>query len=84
MVAWVLQVHSSGLYMHTEIHEGKKEAGVGAHLRLGRPLSVTLLGGKTEEYEDLDEVCARFADPFVSNLKQVLRHRCGWGPFCSD
>ncbi|CAL8470742.1 g10284 [Coccomyxa elongata] len=74
-ITLTMKVHSSGVYMHTEIREGKKEAGVGAHLRLGRPLSITLLGGKTEEYEDLDEVCARFADPFVSNLKQVLRHR---------
>ncbi|BDA45673.1 Transcription elongation factor SPT6 [Coccomyxa sp. Obi] len=74
-ITLTIKVHSSGVYMHTEFHEGKKEAGVGAHLRLGRPLSVTLLGGKKEEYEDLDEVCARFADPFVSNLKQVLGHR---------
>jgi hypothetical protein len=77
------QVHGRGadglgsdVYLHTEVREGKKEGGVGAHLRLGRPLSITLAGGRTEEYEDLDEILARYADPYISNLKQVMRHRC--------
>lgn len=63
--------------MHQEIREGEKETGVGAHLRLGRPLSITLLADRrVEEYEDLDEVLARFAEPLAANIKAVRAHRC--------
>jgi hypothetical protein len=69
---------TSDMFMHTDIMEGPKEGGPGAHLQLGKPLTIRWVGGGEEEYEDLDEVLARYAEPFVANIKQVLRHR--WAP----
>lgn len=78
-----LQVHKrtdDGLgndaYCHKEIIEGPKGTAVGAHLKLGRPLEIEHLGfSKPEQYEDLDEILARFAEPFVSHIKQIKGHK---------
>jgi SH2 domain len=47
---------------------------MGAHLKLGTPLSIDL-GGKMEKYEDLDEVVARYVEPYVENFRALVRHR---------
>ena len=59
------------MVQHFDIKEGKKP-GVGhtANLALGTPL--TLEG---TDYDDLDEVYARFVEPLVSSLKKVIKHR---------
>ena len=59
------------MVQHFDIKEGKKP-GVGhtANLALGTPL--TLEG---TDYDDLDEVYARFVEPLVSSLKKLIKHR---------
>ena len=49
---------------------------MGSHLTLGTPLTIEMLGGKEKEtYEDLDEVVARYVEPYVANVKELVRHR---------
>ena len=71
------------MYMHTDIMEGPKEKGSAAHLQLGKPLTIRLVGKPNskgdppqEQYEDLDEVIVRYAEPLVGNINRVLGHRC--------
>ena len=63
--------YGPGIYGHYDIKEGAKP-GVGhtANLALGSPLTV-----EGVEYEDLDEVYARFVEPIVGFLKDITRHR---------
>lgn len=64
-------------YYHQEVREGPKGSAIGAHLKLGKPLEIAFLGAKDglEQYEDLDEILARFAEPFVAHVKQIKCHR---------
>jgi hypothetical protein len=48
-----------------------------ARLSLGRPLTIELPGGRSEQYEDLDEVVARFVDPLIDNVR--VGGGCCWG-----
>ncbi len=79
-----MQVHKrtddgliSDIYLSKEVKEGPKGSAVGAHLKLGKPLEITFLGAKggSEHYEDLDEILARFVEPYVAQLKQIKGHR---------
>ena len=68
----------SDIYLSKEVKEGPKGSAVGAHLKLGKPLEISFLGAKegSEQYEDLDEILARFVEPYVAQLKQIKGHRC--------
>ena len=68
----------SDIYLSKEVKEGPKGSAVGAHLKLGKPLEISFLGaaGGSEQYEDLDEILARFVEPYVAQLKQIKGHRC--------
>jgi hypothetical protein len=63
------------MLLSQEVAEGPKGGGAGAHLQLGRPLSITTVAG-AQEFEDLDEIVARYAEPLAANFKAVTRHRC--------
>jgi transcription elongation factor SPT6 len=55
------------VFFHVEIKEGGKDGKASANnLKLGKPLVID-----DQEYEDLDEVVARFVDPVVTNVKKV-------------
>mmetsp|Transcript_1566 Transcript_1566/g.5360 ORF Transcript_1566/g.5360 Transcript_1566/m.5360 type:complete len:1419 (+) Transcript_1566:173-4429(+) len=58
------------VYSHVEIRESMKGRDGATNLQLGVPLSV----GDTP-YEDLDEIVARFVEPYTSFLKKMLRFR---------
>ena len=62
--------------LSVEVAEGEKAGGPGAHLQLGRPLTIATVAGP-QQFEDLDEILARFAEPLVSHVASVARHRCG-------
>ena len=66
-------------YYNVECREGPKGSAVGAHLQLGKPLEISFLGakapGSAEQYEDLDEILARYAEPFGQHIKQIKGHR---------
>ncbi len=47
--------------------QGNKTAS--ARLTLGLPLTIDLPGGKAEQYEELDEVLARFVEPLMDNVR---------------
>ena len=80
----MVQVHkrtkdgsASDTYLSQKVMEGPKGSAVGAHLKLGKPLEISFLGasGGSEQYEDLDEIIARYVEPYVSLLKQIKEHR---------
>jgi len=84
VVCALLQVHKrtddgliSDIYYAQDVIEGPKGSAVGAHLKLGKPLEISFLGanGGFERYEDLDEIIARFVEPYVAQLKQIKGHR---------
>ena len=64
------------MLLSQEIMEGPKEAGGASHLQLGRPLSITTTATGRQEFEDLDEIIARYAEPLVANFRSITRHRC--------
>ena len=66
------------MLLSQEVAEGPKGGGAGAHLQLGRPLSIMSVAG-AQEFEDLDEIVARYAEPLAANFKAVTRHRCACG-----
>lgn len=60
-----------GVYTHIDVLEGGKDSkDFTSFLSLGKTLQI---GDDT--FEDLDEVIARYVDPLVSNLKEMLRYR---------
>ena len=60
------------LVVHKDVVEGAKRGALG----LGTPLKLTTDGNKREEeYEDLDEIIARFVDPYAAMCQQVTDHR---------
>ena len=66
-------------YYNVECREGPKGSAVGAHLQLGKPLELSFMGAKgpggAQQYEDLDEILARYAEPFGQHIKQIKGHR---------
>ncbi|KAK9828928.1 hypothetical protein WJX72_002842 [[Myrmecia] bisecta] len=79
MICLTLKVHAGEegpLVLHQDIQEAKKGggAGPGAHLKLGTPLTVEAPGHR-EAYEDLDEVLARYVEPYMANIKALVGHR---------
>ncbi len=84
----MVQVHKrtddgliSDIYLSQEVKEGPKGSAVGGHLKLGKPLDISFLGAKggSEQYEDLDEILARFVEPYAVQLKQIKGHRWATG-----
>lgn len=74
----VLQLHRSpdgdGLFLHQDIREGRKQAGgAGGHLKLGTPLTIHVAGSAEPlTFEDLDDVIANFAEPYLENVKALV------------
>lgn len=60
------------------VDESAKKGGLQAMLRLGLPLKVKLSVGKgqeeVEQYEDIDELVARFVEPMVEHIRVVTWH----------
>ena len=55
-----------------------KAAGANAHLTLGTPLKIGVfahLPQKDCQFEDLDELIARFGHPFAQRFQEIQRHR---------
>jgi len=74
----VHKARGGNLIMHITIKEGPKPgSGPGSRLSLGKWLVVDSSTNvpRDEKYEDLDEVAARFVEPFVSNVKAITSHR---------
>ncbi|CAM0913303.1 unnamed protein product [Alopecurus aequalis] len=60
-----------GVYVHKEIAEtGKDRKDATSLLRLGKTLTID-----GENFEDLDEVVARYVDPLVDHLQSMLSYR---------
>ncbi|BBN03708.1 transcription elongation factor SPT6 [Marchantia polymorpha subsp. ruderalis] len=60
-----------GVYVNIDIVEGGKDSrDMTSFLRIGKTLTI---GDDT--FEDLDEVIARYVDPLVGHVKNVLRYR---------
>eukprot|EP00250_Pteridium_aquilinum_P021264 c25074_g1_i1 orf=411-5594(-) len=60
-----------GVYTHIDIVEGGKDSkDFTSFLSLGKSLKIG-----EDVFEDLDEVIARYVDPLVGNLKEMLRYR---------
>ncbi|KAH7314514.1 hypothetical protein KP509_21G005900 [Ceratopteris richardii] len=60
-----------GVYTHIDVLEGGKDSkDFTSFLSLGKTLKIG-----EDVFEDLDEVIARYVDPLVSNLKEMLRYR---------
>ena len=57
------------------IKKGGKGQSKTQNLRLGRPLTIATGADAEEEFEDLDEVLARFIEPLSNNIRRVLGHR---------
>ena len=75
----VLQLHTSpegnALFLHQDIREGRKQAGgVGGHLKLGTPLTIQMPGSDALTFEDLDDVIANFAEPYLENVRGLVSH----------
>ncbi|GAB4816099.1 hypothetical protein N2152v2_003145 [Parachlorella kessleri] len=63
------------LVQHVDIKEGAKASGA-SHLTLGSPLTVDIVfGKKTESYDDLDELTARYLEPIQSLMHKLVAHR---------
>ena len=64
------------IIQHIDVQELNKPTGVGAHLKLGTPLRVHSAAAQAEDtYDDLDELIARFAEPYISSFKALVKHR---------
>ncbi|KAL3162429.1 hypothetical protein ABBQ32_010098 [Trebouxia sp. C0010 RCD-2024] len=64
------------LFLHQDIREGRKQAGgVGGHLKLGSPLTIQMAGSAALTFEDLDDVIANFAEPYLENVRALVTHR---------
>ncbi|GBG67753.1 hypothetical protein CBR_g879 [Chara braunii] len=60
-----------GLYTHIDIKEGGKDIrDPVSFFRLGKTLSIG-----DETYEDLDEVVARYVEPLVTKIRDMLKYR---------
>ncbi|MCO5570094.1 hypothetical protein L7F22_023810 [Adiantum nelumboides] len=60
-----------GVYTHIDVLEGGKDSkDFTSFLSLGKSLKIG-----EDVFEDLDEVIARYVDPLVGNLKEMLRYR---------
>ena len=74
-----MQVHEGRqgpMIVHMEVQETKDNTAIGAHLKLGTPLRVcTTSAQPSDAYDDLDELIARFADPFIASFKTLTKHR---------
>lgn len=72
-----MQLHASldgnDLFLHQDIREGRKQAGgVGGHLKLGSPLTIQMPGSEALSFEDLDDVIANFAEPYLENVRTLV------------
>lgn len=72
-----MQLHTSldgnDLFLHQDIREGRKQAGgVGGHLKLGSPLTIQMPGSEALSFEDLDDVIANFAEPYLENVRTLV------------
>ena len=72
-----MQLHNGidgvDLVMHQDIREGRKQAGgVGGHLKLGTPLTIQMPGSDALTFEDLDDVIANFAEPYLENVRALV------------
>lgn len=65
-----------GVVQHVDIKEGAKGGAAGSHLALGSPLTVEIVPSKkSEKYDDLDELAARYLDPVRDLLQKLAAHR---------
>ncbi len=76
-----LQLHTSpdgnALFLHQDIREGRKQSGgVGGHLKLGTPLTIQMPGSDALTFEDLDDVIANFAEPYLENVRALVSAAC--------
>ena len=76
-----LQLHTSpdgnALFLHQDIREGRKQSGgVGGHLKLGTPLTIQMPGSDALTFEDLDDVIANFAEPYLENVRALVSATC--------
>ena len=75
-IALALKVHYAGpslrLILHVEIKENPhKQGGVKSNLQLKAPLRVAFPGQEKEEYDDLDEIVARFVEPLMKRVAEL-------------
>lgn len=63
-----------GFILHFDIKETRKNRAT-SNVGLGTPLTIEIVNGVYEVYEDLDEVMARHVEPMLSFAKQITRHR---------
>ena len=75
-IALALKVHYAGpslrLILHVEIKENPhKQGGVKSNLQLKAPLRVVFPGQEKEEYDDLDEIVARFVEPLMKRVGEL-------------
>lgn len=69
-LSMTLKIHD-GVFTHIDIVEGGKESrDLTSFLSLGKTLTIG-----EESYEDLDEVIARYVEPLVGFLREMLRYR---------
>jgi transcription elongation factor SPT6 len=69
-LSMTLKIHD-GVFTHIDIAEGGKESrDLTSFLSLGKTLTIG-----EESYEDLDEVIARYVEPLVGYLREMLRYR---------
>lgn len=78
-----MQLHTSldgnDLFLHQDIREGRKQAGgVGGHLKLGSPLTIQMPGSEALTFEDLDDVIANFAEPYLENVRTLVGTHKHW------
>ena len=61
---------------NVDVLETKSNRGAGGHLTLGTPLKIEVFQYHGAlEFEDLDEVLARFVAPYAARFADVRRHR---------
>ena len=61
------------LFLDSDIRGGRKQAGgVGGHLKLGSPLTIQMPGTAALTFEDLDDVIANFAEPYLENVRSLV------------
>ncbi|KAL0039173.1 hypothetical protein WJX77_010168 [Trebouxia sp. C0004] len=79
-ISITMKLHTSpdgnALFLHQDIREGRKQSGgVGGHLKLGTPLTIQMPGSDALTFEDLDDVIANFAEPYLENVRALVAHR---------
>ena len=57
-----------------DVKEGSKGRSMGSHLQLGTPLTIATSAG-TEDFEDLDEIVARYVEPYAATVRSIVGHR---------